>query len=142
MDALDTLVAAFNRGSLDVPDGLFTPRTTFTLNGRSYESLLGGSPDDPLIRLLARGAGGYRTVAKALQYGLQQPVVSIESLSEADASGVRTATIRIEGRLRHSGEMFDARATLLLAGTVHQVESVSVTCSERDLANIAASRRA
>ncbi len=59
-ESLDSLVAAFNKGSFDVPAGFFTPHTTFTLNGRSYESMLGGSPDDPLIRLLARGAGGYR----------------------------------------------------------------------------------
>ena len=70
-ESLDALVAAFNRGSLDVPARLFTPRTTFALNGRSYESILGGSPDDPLIRLLARGAAGYRTAAKALQYAEQ-----------------------------------------------------------------------
>ena len=142
MQALYSLVAAFNRGSLDVPAGLFGAHTTFSLNDRTYESLLGGSPDDPLIRLLARGAGGYRTAAKALQYGLQQPVISIESISETDASGVRTVTIRIEGRLRHSGDLFDSRATLRLTGTDREVDSVSVTCSAQDLANIAASRRA
>jgi hypothetical protein len=67
------LIAAFNRGSLDVPDGFLTARTTFSLNGRPYESFLGGSADDPLVRLLARGSAGYRTAAKALQYALQHP---------------------------------------------------------------------
>jgi hypothetical protein len=141
VEALYRLIAAFNRGSLDIPDGFFTPRTTFTLNGRNYESLLGGSPDDPFVRLLARGAAGYRTAAKALQYGLQEPVVTLESLSDADASGVRTAIIRVEGRLRPSGETFDGRATLRLAGADGQVDSVSVTCSDGDLERIAASRR-
>jgi hypothetical protein len=142
MQALFELFSAFNRGSLDVPAGLFTPKTAFSLNGRRYESLLGGSPDDPLIRLLARGAAGYRTAAKALHYGLQQPVISIESLSDADASGARTVTIRVEGRLRPSGAAFDGRAALHLEGTDHQIDSLDVTCSDEDLERIASSRKA
>ena len=140
MDALYTLMAAFNRGSLDVPAGLFTPRTMFTLNGRSYESILGGSPDDPLIRLLARGAAGYRAAAKALQYSVPGAAVSIESLSEPDGSGGRTASIRVEGRLRRSGEPFTARAGLRLVATDRELASVEVSCSEDDLARLAAER--
>ena len=102
MKKLDDLVAAFNRGSLDVPDGFLTPNTTFSLNGRPYESLLGGSADDPLIRLLARGSAGYRTAAKALHYALQQPALTVESISNADAAGLSLAKLRVEGRLRGS----------------------------------------
>lgn len=142
MHALYELIAAFNRGSLDVPAGLFTPKTTFSLNGRSYESLLGGSPDDPLIRLLARGAAGYRTAAKALHYGLQQPVISIESLSDPDPSGRRILTIRVEGRLRHSGAAFDGRAGLHVEGSQNQIDSLDVTCADEDLERIASSRNA
>jgi hypothetical protein len=135
------LVAAFNRGSLDVPSGLFTPRTTFTLNNRSYESILGGgSPEDPLIRLLARGAGGYRTAAKALQYALQRPVIRVESASEPDASGVFSASMFLEGQLRDSGEPFSGRASLSLTCDGVELTSVEVSCSVEDLARIAASR--
>ena len=102
-------MAAFNRGSLDVPAHLFTPRTTFTLNNRTYESMLGGSPDDALIRLLARGAAGYRTAAKALQYALQAPIVTIELLTDRDPSGVREASLRVDGQLRGSGQPFTGR---------------------------------
>jgi hypothetical protein len=143
----DTLVAAFNKGSLDVPANLFTPRTTFTLNGRSYESILseGGSgtasKDDPLIRLLARGAAGYRTAAKAVQYALQRPVVTIESLSEPDASGYRTATVRIEGQLRHSQQPFAAEVTFQIAHANGELSSIDAICPERDLAQIAAARQ-
>jgi ribosomal protein S11 len=125
-----------------VPARFFTPRTTFTLNNRSYESILGGSPDDPLIRLLSRGAAGYRTAAKALQYALQGAAITIESVSEPDASGLRSASVLVEGQLRHTGEPFAARATLGLAGTDVELTSVDVRCSEEDLARIAASRRA
>jgi hypothetical protein len=152
-------VAAFNLGSLDVPAGLLTPRTTFSLNGRSYESILGGSAeepqasgeergrglathDDPLIRLLARGVAGYRTAAKALQYALQRPRIVVESLSESDPSGVRTASIRVEGELRDSNEPFFTVATLRLRDTHGELTSVDVVCAEHDLARIAASRLA
>ena len=141
-ESLSALVAAFNRASLDVPANLFTARTTFALNGRSYESILGGSPDDPLIRLLARGAAGYRTAAKALQYSLQRPLIVVESLSESDASGVRTASIRVEGELRDSNEPFSTVATLRLRDTHGELTSVDVICAEHDLARIAASRLA
>ena len=140
MDALHALVAAFNRGSLDVPSGFFTARTTFTLNGRSYESVLGGSPDDPLIRLLARGAAGYRTAAKALQYAVPGAAVSIDSVSDPDASGVRSASIRVEGHLRRSNAPFTARASLRLVATDRELASVDVSCPESDLATIAAER--
>jgi hypothetical protein len=134
------LVAAFNRGSLDVPSGLFTPRTTFTLNNRSYESILGGSPEDPLIRLLARGAAGYRTAAKALQYAVQRPVIRVESVSDPDASGVFSASIFLEGQLRDSGEPFSGPASLWLTCDGVELTSVEVSCSVEDLARIAASR--
>jgi hypothetical protein len=142
MESLHILIAAFNKGSLDVPAGLFTGRTTFTLNGRSYESILGGSPDDPLIRLLARGVAGYRTAAKALQYAVPGAAALVDSLSEPDASGVRTASIRVEGHLRDSSEPFATRASVRLVSTDRQLASVDVSCPEDDLARIAASRLA
>jgi len=142
MDPLHTLIAAFNKGSLDVPANFLTPRTTYALNGRSYESILGGSPDDPLIRLLARGAAGYRTAAKALQYALQHPLVTVESLTEPDASGVRTVSIHVAGQLRDSKEPFSTDATLRLGCANGELTSVDVMCREHDLARIAASRLA
>jgi len=138
---LDALVAAFNRGSLDVPSGLFSARTTFSLNNRSYESILGGSPDDPLIRLLARGVGGYRTAAKALQYALQQPVAIVESLSEADSDGARVAALRVEGLLRDTGQPFAGRCTVRLTCAGAEITRMDWDCSEADLARIAAARR-
>jgi hypothetical protein len=111
----ERLIASFNRGLLDIPDGFLTPQTAFSLNGRAYELLLGGSPDDPLIRLLARGAAAYRTAAKALQYAVRSPAVTIESFSERSAQGpgndrVATAELRVEGLLRDDGDRFELRA--------------------------------
>ena len=139
---MDELVAAFNRGSLDVPANFFTARTVFVLNGRSYESLLGGSPDDPLIRLLARGAAGYRTAAKALQYALTSPTIIVESFADAGSSGSHVASLRVDGRWRDTGEPFSGLATLRLGGAGSELASVDVLCAEEYLARIAASRLA
>jgi hypothetical protein len=138
--SLETLVAAFNRGSLDVPAGLLSPHTAFTLNGRSYESILGGAADDPLIRLLARGPGAYRTAAKAVQYALQQPMVVFEPVSGGPPEVV-AAAFRLTGTLRDSGEPFESHGSLRLtcAGTV--VTAVDVECSDADLQRIAQARR-
>ena len=141
-ESLDALVAAFNRGSLDVPANFLTARTTYTLNDRPYESILGGSPDAPLIRLLTRGAAGYRTAAKALQYALQRPVVAIESLTEPDGSGFCTASMRVQGELRDSNQPFSTLATLRFSSTNGELTGVDVRCAEQDLARIAASRLA
>ncbi len=135
-------MAAFNRGSLDVPAGFLTPRTSYSLNGRSYESILGGSDNDPLSGLLARGAAGYRTAAKALQYALQSPRIVLESLSEPDAAGVRTAAFRMEGQLREGDRPFASVANLRICCAKDELTSVDVACAEADLAQIARSRRA
>ena len=142
MNGLHALVDAFNRGSLDVPAGFFAPGTAYVLNHRSYESILGGSPDDPLIRMLARGVAGYRSAAKALQYAVPGAAMAVEALSEPDGNGVRAATVRIEGRLRSSGEPFTTHFILQFRCAGAQVMAVEATCSDQDLAVIAASRRA
>jgi len=139
--SLETLVAAFNRGSLDVPAGLLSPHTAFTLNGRSYESILGGAADDPLIRLLCRGPGAYRTAAKAVQYALQQPLVVFETVSDVGLPEVVAGAFRLTGTLRDSGEPFESHGSLRLtcAGTV--VTAVDVECADADLQRIAQARR-
>ena len=139
--SIEALIAAFNRGSLDVPAGLFTPRTLFSLNNQSYESILGGSADDPLIRMLARGVAGYRTAAKALQYAVPDAVMTLNSLSEPDASGRRVASLRVEGQLRQSETPFSGEALIRLAVEDATLASVDVSCSEADLAQIALARR-
>ena len=67
---IDRLIELFNNRSLDLPDGLFDRRTQFLLNGAPFESLLGQSPADPLILMLARGPAGYRFSVKALQHAI------------------------------------------------------------------------
>ena len=140
-DSLEALVAAFNRGSLDVPPGLFTAHTSFSVNGRAYESILGGRPDDPLIRLLARGAGAYRMAAKALQYALQQPTIEIRSLSAIDdEAGVSIACLEVSGRLRGSTEAFTGTGSIRLRHSGDALVSVEAELAPDDLARIAIAR--
>ena len=116
-------------------------RRPYSLNDRSYETILGGSPDDPLIRLLARGVGGYRTAAKALQYALQQPVITVETLTDPDDHGIGVATLRVEGQLRDSNERFVGHCSVKLGCANAALAEVRVSCSLTDLARIASARQ-
>ena len=67
---VDGLIALFNKRSMDLPDGYFTRHTQFQLNGVPFEDMLGRSPHDPLVLMIARGAAGYRFTAKAVQHAV------------------------------------------------------------------------
>ena len=124
-----------------MPSGYLTPRTTFSLNGVAYETLLGGSPDDPLIRLLARGAAGYRTAARAVQYALQQPLISVSSRHRS-AGSTWQLVATITGHYRNSGEACEIPVTLTLTMEQRQLASAAIAVAEGDLQRIAAARRA
>ena len=68
--AIDQVITYFNARRLDLPDGFFDRRTQFVINGAPFETLLGQSPNDPLILMLARGPAGFRFTAKALQHAI------------------------------------------------------------------------
>src|SRR4029450_6263596 len=80
---VDRLIELFNRQSLDLPDGLFTRQTQFRLNGVPFEHMLGRSPDDPLVLMLARGPAGYRFTAKAVQHAVLDARLERGELTEA-----------------------------------------------------------
>jgi hypothetical protein len=105
-------VAAFNRGSLDLPDGMLHKDAMFRLNGVAYEDTLGRPATDPLVRLVARGPGGYRLLAKALQYTLGNPDVALRNLDVRH--GLATGHIDLGGMLRDTGEVFVSNADLAM----------------------------
>lgn len=86
---LDQLIALFNRRSLDLPDGLFSRDTQFVLNGVSFEARLGRAEHDPLVRMLTRGAAGYRFAVKALQHAVPDAVLERGEVSRIDATTAR-----------------------------------------------------
>ena len=82
---IDQLITLFNERSMDLPDGYFTRHTQFRLNDVPFEDMLGRSPDDPLVLMIARGAAGYRFTAKAVQHAVPDAtLVRGELIESAD----------------------------------------------------------
>ena len=105
MAGLDQLIAYFNRRVMDVPDGLFDRNARFTLNGVPFETMLGRSDEDPLVRMIARGAAGYRFAARPLLHALETALVSrVSATSTADGWDV---VLGLRGTLRGSGGVLD-----------------------------------
>jgi hypothetical protein len=140
-DQLDDLISCFNRRVMDVPDGFFDRNAQFTLNGRTFEAILGRTDDDPLIRMIARGAAGYRFAAKPLLHALETALVSRLNLSTA--TGNARAVLALRGTLRGSGAVLDEMVTVDLAltpaGTVRRAD---VRIGEGALDRIRAARGA
>jgi hypothetical protein len=136
---IDQLIAYFNRGVLDVPDGLLDRNAVLMMNGLPYESRLGRSADDPLVRLIARGPAGYRFVAQALRHALDEAVGAVGAFEVAQHRAV--GTIGLHGRLRGSGTVFDAplgvTLTMTSSGTI---STVDVTIADDALAKLREAR--
>jgi hypothetical protein len=142
LTAIDEVIAFFNAKKMDLPDGFFDRKTQFVINGAPFETLLGQSPTDPLILMLARGPAGFRFTAKALQHAL--PDARLERgdiVTNGDPFKV-TTTLWLSGTLRHSGEavntMVDVTLRLTSAGLV---ESASALVDEATLEKIRLARR-
>jgi hypothetical protein len=125
---LATVLALYNRRSMDLPDGLFGRAAQFRLNGASFEELLDRSPDDALARMLTRGAAGYRFAAKALQHAVPDGALGTDGFA-LDPDGWRLrGVVRLAGMLRGTGETFEETATITLhlapSGSVEAIDAV------------------
>ena len=86
----------FNARKLDLPDGFFDRRTQFVINGAPFETLLGQSPNDPLILMLARGPAGFRFTAKALQHAIPDAQIERgEIVTDGDPSTLAIAAVAV-----------------------------------------------
>jgi len=102
---IDELVGLFNRKSLDLPDGFFDRRSQLLLNGTPFEAMLGRSPSDPLVLMIARGPAGYRFAVKALQHAVPDARIergTIEA-AEPDAGNACLVPLWLSGHLRGTG---------------------------------------
>jgi hypothetical protein len=122
--AIDQVIAYFNAKKMDLPDGFFDRKTQFVLNGAPFETLLGRSPNDPLILMLARGPAGFRFTAKALQHAIpdariERPSTPLTQQVESASlrpSGPTTVTtpLRLSGTLRGTGEPIKTVVSVIL----------------------------
>ena len=122
---IDRVIQFFNARKLDLPDGFFDRRTQFVINGAPFETLLGQSPTDPLILMLARGPAGFRFTAKALQHAIPDAKLERPSTRAVpavpDQLSLRTGgpsrvafDLLLSGRLRGTDEAVSAVAAITL----------------------------
>ena len=125
---IDQLLSYFNRRVLDVPDGFLDQNAQLRLNGVPYETMLGRSPDEPLVRLIARGPAGYRFAAKAVHRALETALATRDAFEITPARAAGHVILR--GTLRGSGDVFEewlpVELTLTPAGVV-KVADIQLT---------------
>lgn len=137
---IDRVVAFFNARQLDLPDGFFDRRTQFVINGAPFETLLGQSPTDPLVLMLARGPAGFRFAAKALQHAIPDANLERGEVMTSDPSMLRLE-LWLSGTLRGSGDAVNivVPVTLKLAQAGH-VEVAEAVVDESVLEEIRQAR--
>jgi len=126
--AIDQVIACFNARKLDLPDGFFDRRTQFVINGAPFESLLGQSPNDPLILMLARAPAGFRFTTNALHHAIPDAKIERgEVIADGDPFRL-SIRLWLSGNLRGTGEALNAVASVTLrltaAGHVEIAEAV------------------
>ena len=80
------------------------------INGAPFETLLGQSPNDPLVLMLARGPAGFRFTTKALQHAI--PDAKIERgdvITDGDPLQESRSKLWLSGTLRGTGEADERR---------------------------------
>lgn len=140
--SVDQLIALFNARSMDLPDGFFTRRTQFELNGVAFEEMLGRSPDDPLVLMLTRGAAGYRFAAKAVQHALPDARLQRGELTETSEHGmpIVRAQCWLSGHLRGGNEPVDVLVGVELRFRAGSVETAAAVLDAQHVARLREAR--
>ena len=134
-------VACFNRGSLDLPDGVLHRDAVFRLNGTAYEDTLGRPATDPLVRLVARGPGGYRLLVKALHYTLGAPEVALRDFEIRH--GLATGHADLTGTLRDTGAAWVGSADIVMTVDVDgRVTELAVQMDAASVSRLQQARQA
>ena len=127
---IEQLLGYFNRGTLDLPDGLLDPHCIFRLNGTTYGDALGQSAAGTLGRMLTRGPVAYRFIAQAVRYPLPDARVALTRLRLPEGDGDRLASgdATLSGTLRGLDRPFEASASFVMVlddgGVVREVAAV------------------
>lgn len=126
-DHVDQVIAYFNTRRMDLPDGFFDRKAQFLVNGATFDSFLSTAPNDPLIMMLARGAAGYRFIAKALQHAIPDAKLERGELA-TDGDPFKVATkLWLSGKLRGSNDPVNALVNVTMrltpAGSIETAEA-------------------
>ena len=111
---VDLVIQYFNTRRLDLPDGFFDRKTQFVINGAPFETLLGQSPNDPLILMLSRGPAGYRFTIKALQHAIEDAKIERGDIVTEDDPLKVAIQLWLSGKLRGTGEAVNAVVAVTL----------------------------
>lgn len=134
-------IALVNRGSLDIPTDLLHRQASFRLNGIAYEEIMGRPVSDPLVRLVARGPGGYRLLLTALRFALTSPEIALRDLDIS--RGLATAHADMSGTLRDTGEAWTASCDLALVVNVDgEITEIGVQMDPAEVARLLRARSA
>jgi hypothetical protein len=138
----DQVIAYFNTRRMDLPDGFFDRKAQFLINGVTFDSLLSSAPNDPLIMMLARGAAGYRFVAKALQHAIPDAKIERGDLATDGDPFKITTKLWLSGTFRGSADTINALVTVTLRLTQNgSIERAEATMDPVDLEKIRETRR-
>ncbi len=138
---LDQLLAYVNRRLLDVPDGLLDRDAHFLLNGVPYETMLGRSTDDPLVRLIARGPAGYRFAMTALLHAME--ALHLERGPFTESAEGATGVVMLAGRLRGTTEPFEQVVDVALeSNAAARIARAEITIPEGALTALRTARSA
>lgn len=134
LERIARLVALFNEGSLDVPDGLIARACVFRLNGVAYEDTMGRPISDPLVRLVGRGPAAYRLLSQAVRYALPDARLRLQRMvAGSDEGGLLTGTAILAGTLRGAGPFAARAAVALVADAAGHLTEVAAVLDEADV---------
>ena len=153
--AIDQVIAFFNARKMDLPDGFFERKTQFLINGAPFETLLGQSPNDPLILMLSRGPAGYRFTITGLQHAVKNAHIdrgdiatdpSTPPSQQVDPASLRaggrsiSTQLWLSGQLRDSGEPINTVIDVTLK--LSQSGAVEIAAAKMDEAMLEKIRQA
>lgn len=139
-EAVDQVIAFFNARRMDLPHGLFERKTQFVINGAPFETLLGQSPNDPLILMLSRGPAGYRFTATGVQHAVQNAHIDRGAITSGGDPFKVQMELWLSGQLRNNGQPLNVMISVTL--TLSSSGSIAVAAATMDEATLEKIRQA
>ncbi len=141
---LQALAAAFNRGTLDVPDGTIDRACSFRLNGTTYADTMGRPTTSPLVRMVAFGPAAYRFLSQAIRYAMPDVQIDLGDVTATrdEGGGLATGVATVSGTFRGREVRTEARVDYaFVLGPGGAVTELGVRAAATFIEAIAEARR-